>query len=106
VLSREGRRYIYMLRALTGPLLVRKPCYGSVSPWGVAPESVTRFLPGTGRGSQVTSVTGRFLYALCLQTLELHLNMIEALYHGPEFRGQVNCQNRTGGNSYSSFGRS
>jgi hypothetical protein len=57
VLSREGRRYIYMLWALTGPLLVHKPCYRSVSPWGVAPESVTRFLPGTGRGSQVTSVT-------------------------------------------------
>jgi hypothetical protein len=30
---------------------------------------------------------GRSPYALCLQTLELYLNLIKALCHGPEFRG-------------------
>jgi hypothetical protein len=46
---------------------------------------------------------GRFPCSLCVQTLELYLNSIEALCHGPEFRGQVNSHNRAGGNSYSSF---
>jgi WD40 repeat protein len=46
---------------------------------------------------------GRFPCALCLQTLELYLNLIEALCHGPEFRGQVDSHDRAGGNSYSSF---
>jgi hypothetical protein len=75
VLSREGRWYIYMLWALTGPLLVHKPCYGSVSPWGVAPESVTRFLPGTGRGSQVTSVTGKGFLILQFSISKTHPNL-------------------------------
>jgi hypothetical protein len=46
---------------------------------------------------------GRFLYALCLQTLKLYLNLIEALYHGPEFRGQVNSYNKARGNSSAAF---
>jgi hypothetical protein len=49
--------------------------------------------------------TGRFPCALCLQTLELYLNLIEALCHGPEFWGQVNSHDRAGGNSESSFRR-
>jgi hypothetical protein len=31
------------------------------------------------------------------------VNLIEALCHGPEFRGQVNSHDRAGGISYSSF---
>ena len=42
-------------------------------------------------------------YALCLETLELYLNLIEALCYGPEFREQINNHDKAGGNSYSSF---
>jgi hypothetical protein len=45
----------------------------------------------------------RFPYTLCLQTLKLHLSIIEALYYSPEFREQVNSYDRIRGNSYSSF---
>ena len=31
------------------------------------------------------------------------MDLIEALYHSPEFRGQVDNYNRARGNSYSSF---
>ena len=57
------------------------------------------YLPPLGRIDSAY----RFPYALCLQTLELHLNIIEALYNGPEFLGQVNIHNIIGGNGYSSF---
>jgi hypothetical protein len=60
----------------------------------------TKFVPPT---LVRINLAGRFLCALYLETLELYLNLIEALYHGPEFRGQVNNYNRAGGNSYSSF---
>jgi len=49
-----------------------------------------------------TNPAGRFPCTLCLQTLELYLNLIEALCHGPEFRGQVDSYDRAGGNGYSS----
>jgi hypothetical protein len=46
---------------------------------------------------------GRFPRAMCLETLGLYLNLLEALCYGPEFRGQVDSYNRAGGNSYISF---
>jgi hypothetical protein len=46
---------------------------------------------------------GRFPCALCHQTLELYLSLLEALFHSPEFHGQVDGYDRAGGNSYSSF---
>ena len=43
--------------------------------------------------------------SLCsvFQTLELYLNLIEALCHGPKHREQVDSHDRVGGNSYSCF---
>jgi hypothetical protein len=46
---------------------------------------------------------GRFPYTLCLQTLELYSNLIEAICHGSEFRGQVDSHNRAGGNALAAF---
>jgi hypothetical protein len=45
----------------------------------------------------------RFPCALCLQTSELYLNLIEALCYGPKFQGQVDSHDKAGGNSYSSI---
>jgi hypothetical protein len=42
---------------------------------------------------------GRFLCALCLQTLELYLNIIEALYYRPEIRRRVDSHDKAGGNT-------
>ena len=39
---------------------------------------------------------GRFPYSLCLQTLELKLNLIQSLCHGPEFWRQVESHNIAG----------
>jgi hypothetical protein len=46
------------------------------------------------------NATGRFPYVLCLQILELCLDLMEALCHGPEFRGQVNKHDRARGYTY------
>jgi hypothetical protein len=49
------------------------------------------------------NLASRFPCALCLQALELYLNFIEVLCHGPKVWRQVNIHDRVGGDTTIAF---